>query len=351
MTTATTDNTPAVAEPKKKTLVQLIGDMTPEIGRALPRHLNPERMARIATTALRQTPKLGECTPASFLGALLTSAQLGLEPNTPAGEAYLVPFKNKNRETGRYEMVCTFIPGYRGLVKLARQSNQITEIYSEIVYENDDFDYVMGLDRELRHKRPPLGTPRGKPVGVYAVAKFVNGGRQFEVMTVDEVEAVRARSKAATNGPWVTDWEPMAKKTAFKRLAKWLPLSAELSVAAHLDGSVRTDLGSELVDVQPDYIDGEVDESPTPTSGNRPEPETPQVEAGEQVDDPATETLMAGQDEIDELARIRQEQKHSAASWADFVQNAIGRRVKADKDLTLDEANSIIGVFTEGAAT
>ena len=207
----------------KPSLAQLITQMKPEIARALPKHLNPDRMARIATTALRQTPALARCTPESFLGALLTASQLGLEPG-PTGDAYLVPYGN----------VCTFVPGYRGLIRLARNSGQLRDIWAEVVFANDDFSYSLGLHRDLVHV--PAKGDRGTPVYVYAAAELADGGRPFVVMSVDEVEAIRGRSKAGRNGPWVTDWSAMAKKTAVKQLAKWLPLNAEVAAAMSLDG-------------------------------------------------------------------------------------------------------------------
>lgn len=235
---------------EKPSLAVLIKRMQPEIARALPRHLNPDRMARIATTCLRQTPALARCTPESFLGALLTCSQLGLEPG-PTGDAYLVP----------YGQVCTFVPGYRGLIRLARNSGQLRDIWAEVVYSNDDFEYTLGLHRDMIHK--PAKGERGKPIYVYAAAELSDGGRPFVVMSVDDVEAIRARSKAGRNGPWVTDWAAMAKKTAVKQLAKWLPLSAELAAAVSLDGSVRTDIG-QLVDVEPAFIEGELDSDTAP---------------------------------------------------------------------------------------
>lgn len=230
----------------KPSLAKLIDQMRPEIAKALPAHLSPERMARIATTCLRQTPALARTTPESFLGALLTASQLGLEPG-PIGEAYFVPYGN----------ACQFIPGYRGLIKLARNSGQLVDIWTEIVYEHDVFSVKYGLHRDLIHE-PLMAGDRGKPTYVYAAAELKDGGRPFVVMTVAEVEAIRNRSKASKNGPWVTDWSAMAKKTAIKQLAKWLPLSAEFNTAVVMDGTVRTDVG-ELVDVQPEYdAEGEV---------------------------------------------------------------------------------------------
>ncbi len=228
-------------------LAMLIDRMRPEIQRALPKHLDADRLARIATTVLRQTPALARCTPESFLGALMTCSQLGLEPG-PLGEAYLVP----------YGTVCTFIAGYRGLVKLAWQSGQILSLRAETVREADTFAVHYGSDPRIEHERPPLGSTRGPGIGWYALAKLKGGGEAFVVMDRAEVDAIRARSKASGSGPWVTDYDAMAKKTCVRQLAKWLPLSPELASALGQDGTVRVDVSREALDAPGPYLEGEV---------------------------------------------------------------------------------------------
>src|SRR5690554_1158312 len=247
----------AVAQ-RQNTLTALIERQKPEIARALPKHMDPDRLARIATTVLRQTPQLGQCTPESFLGALMTCAQLGLEPG-PLGHAYLVPFKNN--KTGMFEV--TFIPGYRGLVELARRSGQVQSVQARIVRDGDEFDYEFGLEPKLRH-RPTADVD--KPVThAYAVLRLKDGGADFDVMTVAEVDAIRKRSRAATNGPWVTDYAEMAKKTVLRRLAKRMPMAVEMAQAVAQDERVRTAISPDELDVtpptadpDPEAIDGEV---------------------------------------------------------------------------------------------
>lgn len=236
-------------KPQQPTVGQLIENMKPQIARALPKHMDPDRMARIALTVLRQTPALARCTPESFLGALMTASQLGLEPG-PLGEAYLVP----------YGTTATFIPGYRGLIKLAWQSGQLRNIDAHVVYDGDDFDYEYGLNPFLRHK--PTRGEAGRASEVYAVATLLNGGSAFVVMSISQVEAIRKRSKSGNNGPWVSDWEAMAKKTAIKQLIRFLPLSVELqtlNTAVHLDGTARTDVTASLVDAEPTWVDNEIE--------------------------------------------------------------------------------------------
>lgn len=237
------------ADDEQPTLAQLIDRLRPEIQRALPAHMDADRVARIALTVFRQTPALARCTPQSFMGALMTASQLGLEPG-PLGEAYLVP----------YGKDCTFIAGYRGLIKLAWQSGQIEHIIAETVHAGDEFEVHYGSDPRLEHRRPPLGQPRGDAVGWYASARIKGATRpQFVVMDRDEVEAIRKRSKASNNGPWVTDYNAMAKKTAFRQLSKWIPLSPELRTALEHDGSIRTDLSEVALQAPPEaYIEGEI---------------------------------------------------------------------------------------------
>lgn len=302
----------------KPSLAALIQQMKPEIAKALPSQMSPERMARIATTVVRQTPALARCTPESFLGALLTASQLGLEPG-PLGEAYFVP----------YGQVCTFIPGYRGLIKLARNSGLLVDIWAEIVYEHDAFKYTLGLHRDLQHE--PATGDRGKPIYVYAAAELKDGGHPFVVLTVAEVEAIRARSKAGRNGPWVTDWVAMSKKTAIKQLSKWLPLSAEFNTATALDGSVRTDV-CQLVDVQPEFVDGEV------------VADSPAIEAD------AGEVRMASQIQLAALQQIREAQKYDdPQSWSDVVLAVAGVEVASDRELTEDQAQKLIDEFAKDA--
>jgi recombination protein RecT len=211
-------------------LAALLRKATPGIAQALPKHLNADRMCRIALTALRTTPKLAECTPASFLGSIIQASQLGLEVNTPLGQAYLIPFKQ----------TCQLIIGYQGMMDLARRSGQVRAIYAFAVFDGDRFSYSLGLNPTVEHA--PAGVTRDpkKITHVYAVAKLLDGEPVFTVLTRADVEAARARSLAKNSGPWVTDYEAMAVKTAVRRLFKWLPKSAEMAIAASVDESLET---------------------------------------------------------------------------------------------------------------
>jgi len=240
-----------------QTIAGFIEAMKGEMARALPKHLNPDRLARIALTEVRRTPRLAQCTQPSFGGALMTCAQLGLEPGV-TGEAYLIPRKNGrlSRNAGRdiYEVQLTI--GYQGMAKLFWQSPLAKSLDAQAVYENDDFEYEYGLNPALRHK-PSLGD-RGAAVAYYSVATLTNGGFAFTVMSRSDVEKIRIRSNAGTGdgeSPWKTDYDEMAKKTALRRMFKLLPKSPELARALSQDEGVRTDWAEDAIDIQPDYPD------------------------------------------------------------------------------------------------
>jgi recombination protein RecT len=193
-----------------------------EIRTALPKHITAERLARIALTTIRTTPKLLECSLSSLMAAIMQSAQLGLEPGL-LGHCYFVPFRNN--KTCQSEV--QFIIGYKGLIDLARRSGDIVTIAAGAIYSNDKFLYRKGYEEILEHE--PNFQNRGELIGVYAYATTKDGGRYGDVMTLEDVNRIKSRSKAKEFGPWVTDFEEMAKKTVLRRLAKYLPLSIEIN--------------------------------------------------------------------------------------------------------------------------
>lgn len=194
----------------------------------LPKHVNPDRMLRIALTAVRNVPQLMECTTESLMGAVMQCALLGLEPNTPLGHAYMVPFRNKKKGITEVQV----IPGFKGLIDLARRSGQIESLSAQAVFEKDEFDFRYGLKEDLKHV-PYRGADRGELIAVYAVAHLKDGGHQFEVMWREQIDAVMRMSQSRGEyGPWKEHYEEMARKTAVRRLAKYLPLSIEFATAA-----------------------------------------------------------------------------------------------------------------------
>jgi len=189
---------------------------------ALPKHLTADKMARIALTTIRKSPKLLACDPISLFGAIIQASQLGLEIGP--GGAYLVPYKKEVQ----------VIPDYRGLMKLARNSGNITNFYPKIVMGNDQFDYMYGSNEFLNFK--PAASNRGEIIGAFAYAKFKDSNdAQFEFMPIEDIERIRQRSKAKDDGPWKTDYEAMCMKTVIRRICKFLPVSTELQKAISLD--------------------------------------------------------------------------------------------------------------------
>ena len=235
------------------TMQQYIRQMEGEIRKALPAAITPERFTRIILTALSTNPKLADTTPQSFLGAMMTAAQLGVEPNTPLGQAYLVPYYNS--KIGKTE--CQFQIGYKGLIDLAYRSGEVTTVQAHVVYENDDFNYSLGLEPELKHV--PAKSNRGDPVYVYAVFRTKGGGYGFEVLSMDDV-LVHAKkySKTFSNGPWQTNFEEMAKKTVLKRVLKYAPLKSEFARGISTDETIKTEISEDMYAVPSSYIEGEI---------------------------------------------------------------------------------------------
>lgn len=228
---AATGQVAARAEPKDIAGMLSSPKMKQQMALAMPKHMTADRMMRIALTEVRKVPALGQCNIESFMGAIMQCAQLGLEPGSALGHAYLLPFGNGKAKDGKSN--CQLIIGYRGMIDLARRSGQIVSLTARTVHENDTFKYEFGLEETMQHI--PADGDRGKMTHVCAVAKLKGGGVQFDVMSRADVDKVRATSKAGANGPWVTHFEEMAKKTVIRRLFKYLPVSIEIQQAVTLD--------------------------------------------------------------------------------------------------------------------
>jgi len=214
----------------KQGLQALLNDpqMQSSIAQVLPRHITPERVVKMALVAASRQPKLLSCTKESICKAIITASELGLDCSGTLGSGYIIPYGNE----------ATFIPGYRGLIDLARRSGQISNIQAHVVYKQDFFEFELGTDMKLVHK-PHIAADRDETkaaiVCAYAIAELTDGTRQIEVMTISQIEGIRKRSKAGNSGPWVTDFAEMARKTVVRRLCKYLPLSPELEKALQID--------------------------------------------------------------------------------------------------------------------
>lgn len=200
---------------------------------ALPKFFDTDRFVRSAISDFRLNKALQECTVPSVLGFYMQAAMCGLEPSSVLGQCYPVPFFNK--KTGAKE--CQFIIGYRGMAAIARRSGEVLSIDAQIVHEKDEFDLVYGLEQNLTH-RPFLDGDPGPMRGAYCIVRFRDGSYQFKFMSKEEIDNHRRRSKAGSSGPWVTDYEEMARKTVFRSVFKWLPISIEDSLTATRDETV-----------------------------------------------------------------------------------------------------------------
>lgn len=230
------------ADPRQMTLKRMFDNPNTKaaVQQVVPRHLTPERVLKVALAATARTPKLLECSANSILQSVMQAAQLGLEPGSPLGHAYLVPYGKE----------CTLIVGYKGLIDLARRSGQVDGIEARAVYEKDDFVVEYGLDTVLKHK-PHIGADRGRLTAVYAIGRLKDSEPQIEVMSRAEVDAIRARSRSSGSGPWVSDYDEMARKTVVRRLVKYLPMSVDIK-------GQKVDVGAAVDEAEePAQIDAE----------------------------------------------------------------------------------------------
>ena len=238
--------------------------MRNEIGKGLMgTNLTAERFERLVFSAWNSNPKLKLCTPISFLAAAMTSAQLGLEPNTPLGQAYIIPYGNK----------ATFQIGYKGLLTLLWRSSEIQTVDAQTVYEKDEFEFEYGSNARLYHK-PYCGSDRGAIVAYYGIVKYRNGGETFRVMFPDQIEEVRTKfSKSAnsSDSPWRTDYNSMALKTVLLRNIKYGPLSVELARNVAQDGAIRSSLSENLLDSPVDPETWDVTETEVKVVESEPE--------------------------------------------------------------------------------
>ncbi|MED4581843.1 recombinase RecT [Brevibacillus choshinensis] len=261
----------------------------------VPKHMTPERLARITLTAISRTPLLTECTPASIVGAVMNCATLGLEPNL-IGHAYLVPYRNKQGF-----MECQFQIGYKGQIDLIRRTGDVSKIYAETVYENDLFIYIKGEDKRLIHVpfdmlhhlenfvpknddfmeimmaqavtaiKKSGAKDEGKPVRYYSAYRLKDGSFDFVTMTAEQcLKHAMVHSKSKKDGKLIGTWkdhfESMCKKTCIKEMAKYMPISIEVQEKLATDEAVlkiRKDNGIEsdnIFDVDYKVVDGDQSE-------------------------------------------------------------------------------------------
>lgn len=219
-------NGPSKSVPVANQIHAYLDRMKGEIARALPKHMTADRIARVALTEIRTSPKLMQCSIESLMACVMKASQEGLEFGT--GDAYIVP----------YGANAQYIRGYRGCLKLLRRSQEVNNIACYPVYDKDLFDIDLGSSPKVNHK-PNLTADRGEFRGCYVVAEVKGEGVYIEWMGKKEIDAIRARSKASGSGPWVTDYVEMARKTVLKRACKYLPMAVETAEALAEDSRVE----------------------------------------------------------------------------------------------------------------
>lgn len=229
--------TQAVATKKSGSVLDYLnnGKFQSQLAAALPKFLDTDHFVRSAITEFRLNPALAECSVPSVLGYFMQAAACGLEPASMLGQCYPVPFWNSKTKQKEAQFIC----GYRGMLSIARRSGEIASVVAEVVHEKDEFSIEYGMNPSLVHK-PYIEDDPGAMRGAYVVVRFKGEGIDpvIKYMPKSEIDKRRNRSKAGSSGPWVTDYEEMAKKTVFRSVFKWLPISIEQIQATTTDGSV-----------------------------------------------------------------------------------------------------------------
>ena len=227
-----TTNAVAVANKAEGSIKDLVRNNWDAIKDSLPDTMELRRFARLVFNSVRKTPRLAEATATSLIGSLLAASSLGLEVDTPLGEAYLLPYRRKNRSTGAEWVEAQLIVGYQGIVKLYRQHPMAGTLSSEWIGAHDHLDYSYGTDKHLMHI-PKLGD-RGEPIGVWASYALKDGTSDFVVLSMAEVAELRGKGEGEKRD--VADpqhW--MERKTAIKQVLKLAPKSTHLAAALVVD--------------------------------------------------------------------------------------------------------------------
>lgn len=205
----------------------------------LPRHVPIERFVRSVVIAAARTPSLLNADRSSLFLAVQQACQLGLDCSGTLGSAYLIPYGGK----------VTLVIGYKGLLDLARRGGDLASINAQVVYSKDTFNVRMGTEGSIEHV-PNFSGDRGQMVCAYAVVTLKNGEKMFEVMTKDEIESIRKRSKAGNSGPWVTDTGQMWRKTVIRRILNYVGMNPDLMTALTIENAHEADEAEALDSAQ-----------------------------------------------------------------------------------------------------
>lgn len=211
--------------------------MTPQFKAALPAHVSPERFVRVVMTAVQMTPALLDADRRTLFASAMRASQMGLLPD--GREGAIVTFGK----------VAQFMPMVAGIMKLVRNSGEISTWSVQAVHENDEFECVFGDDERIVHTRAK--TNRGKIIGAYSIVTMKDGEKSREYMDIDEIEGIRKRSRSGNAGPWVSDYSEMSKKTVVRRHSKRLPMSTDLDDVLRSDDELFAPAEAEQTPAQP----------------------------------------------------------------------------------------------------
>jgi recombination protein RecT len=219
----------------------LLAEYRTAFERVAPKHLDVNRMLRVALMTVSRSSYLLDCTGSSLLGAFMLAAQLGLD--IASREAYLVPFKNKN---GMREV--QLVPDYRGIMKLVRNSGQVANMRARLVYKEDYFVQEEGFNQRLDHiPNYDVEKEDRNIIGAYTIADFCDkdqkptGFKDAHFLPIQHLLRIKAKSPAADSGPWKDFFGEMCMKTVVKHHAKYLPQCVELAQALIVDE--RSEMG------------------------------------------------------------------------------------------------------------
>lgn len=221
-----------------------------EIKRAIPTGMTPERFTRLSLTAINSTPRLAQCTQTSVLAACMQAAALGLEPNTPLQQCWVLPFENRDEQ--RFD--AQFIMGYRGIITLALRSPGVLDVQAREVYAGDEFEHEFGLNEKLRHVPTFDEQSLDDIVQYYGIVRYPGGGHYWRLVKPHTIEEHRKRSKSPNSPAWRNDYLPMALKTVIRIISPYMPLSAEAVAALAADGTAPTSF-DDIVKPDDDFID------------------------------------------------------------------------------------------------
>jgi recombination protein RecT len=242
------------APEQRKTFPQMLNAYKSHLALALPKHMNADRMARIALTAFRQNPKLEECAPESIFASIIVGSQLGLEPGV-LGQGYLVPYKGE----------CQFIPGWQGYVDLVSRAGRAS-VWTGAVFQGDEFSYRLGTEPRIEHEPSGEDDVR-KLTHCYAIGK-IKGAEVpiIEVWTRAKIERHRDRyNKVGTRHYSFNHFEMYGRKIPLLQVLKYMPKSVELQQALELEQAAET--GSQGIDLK-NVIDGTWT-APPPADGDQ----------------------------------------------------------------------------------